>query len=385
MNEFEAIAYLLQRAGVAIAGGAALMLGTALGTGVAVEAFSLDWALARDLAASLSDAVVKGAGPLSSTPIIDSMRDGITVWMVAVAVPLAWYLFAWSRYGYDDRNGTVVPRYRPPEGLSPAGIRQISGMQFDEKVMAAEMLSLAIKGHVRFSLDEAGSYVLQKTDAPVADLSRAERHLLGLLFHGDPEVRLDGSHYQGTRLRAVMEAFGKWLGEEFEGRVYRTNIWAVLVGIVISGLGIVAAVTYRLEAMQITADIAMAVETFLFLVLINALFYRLMRAPTALGRELLDQIDGFRMYLGTSERERLKMSEAPEMSEHLYAAYLPYALAMDMELLWSERFSIMLKRMIPDPLDYFWYSGEYATDVDDGLLGMARKLGISIRDMREHG
>ena len=37
-----------------------------------------------------------------------------------------------------------------------------------------------------------------------------------------------------------------------------------------------------------------------------ALFYELIKAPTAAGRPIMDQIDGFAMYLSTAEEDRLE-------------------------------------------------------------------------------
>jgi hypothetical protein len=108
-----------------------------------------------------------------------------------------------------------------------------------------------------------------------------------------------------------------------------------------------------------------------------------MKAPTALGREILDEIAGFRMFLATAEHERMKLAGSPEMSEHLYATHLPYALAMDLELAWSDRFSTLLERAIPDPMDYDWYAGGGDETFSNGLVGMASDLGAAIASVFE--
>ncbi|HXZ47099.1 MAG TPA: DUF2207 domain-containing protein, partial [Pseudolabrys sp.] len=46
---------------------------------------------------------------------------------------------------------------------------------------------------------------------------------------------------------------------------------------------------------------------------INGVFFYLMRAPTALGRPIMDQLAGFRLYLQTAESDRLNM-QAPEIT-----------------------------------------------------------------------
>jgi hypothetical protein len=175
-----------------------------------------------------------------------------------------------------------------------------------------------------------------------------------------------------------MEAFRKHLEDELEGPVYATNAGATLTGLMISAAAfMVATMTYRDVTMQDT-ELAMAGGALLLLAILNVLFFTLMKAPTKLGRELLDEIAGFRMFLVTAEHNRMKMADAPEMSEHLYATHLPYALAMDLELAWSDRFTELLKRAIPDPMDYEWYASGGDEQFSHGLLGMARSLGAAI-------
>jgi uncharacterized membrane protein len=75
----------------------------------------------------------------------------------------------------------------------------------------------------------------------------------------------------------------------------------------------------------------------------------------------MDEIDGFRMYLDTAEKERLNFQDEPEMSVARFEAILPYAMALGVEKPWSERFENDLARhAIKDaPAHYspHWYSG----------------------------
>lgn len=76
----------------------------------------------------------------------------------------------------------------------------------------------------------------------------------------------------------------------------------------------------------------------------NALFYFLLPAPTQEGRRLMDEIEGFRMYLGTAEKHRLEFLHSPKETPQLFEEYLPYAMALDVENQWGERFSEILSR-----------------------------------------
>jgi len=81
------------------------------------------------------------------------------------------------------------------------------------------------------------------------------------------------------------------------------------------------------------------VVTLLVLMLVNWLFYELMKAPTRLGRKLLDKVDGFRDYLMVAEKDELRFKHPPEKTPELFERYLPYALALDVEEVWGEKFN----------------------------------------------
>lgn len=98
---------------------------------------------------------------------------------------------------------------------------------------------------------------------------------------------------------------------------------------------------------------------------LNGLFVWLMRAPTALGRPIMDQLAGFKLYLETAESDRLDL-QAPEITAERFEALLPYAVALSVEKPWSEAFAAALRRAHPedaDPMRHYqpgWSSGGWS-------------------------
>lgn len=113
---------------------------------------------------------------------------------------------------------------------------------------------------------------------------------------------------------------------------------------------------------------------------INLLFYHLLKAPTRLGAKIRAEIEGFRMYLATAERERLAILNPPEMTPALFEKFLPYALALDVDHEWSEQFAKTAARAgeAAQVSTYHpaWYAGNRWSDV--GTRGFASALGASI-------
>ena len=76
----------------------------------------------------------------------------------------------------------------------------------------------------------------------------------------------------------------------------------------------------------------------LILTVLNVLELQWMKAPTTEGRQLLAEIEGFRHFLTSVERFPMQRSEAPSDGVGLYEKYLPYAVALEVEQAWCDRF-----------------------------------------------
>ena len=103
----------------------------------------------------------------------------------------------------------------------------------------------------------------------------------------------------------------------------------------------------------------------------------LLSAPTVSGRQVLDQLEGFRMYMKTAEEERLKILNPPEKTPELFERYLPYALALDCENEWNEKFTAVLAAAaLAGATAPVWYSGNNWNT--DSMGGFTESLGSSL-------
>jgi len=81
--------------------------------------------------------------------------------------------------------------------------------------------------------------------------------------------------------------------------------------------------------------------------LLNGLFLYLLRAPTAAGRPIMDQIDGLELYIRTAETDRMNLAGAPDLTTDQFERLLPYAVALNAEKPWSEAFQAAFARANP--------------------------------------
>ena len=268
---------------------------------------------------------------------------------------LAWFIPLWMHFGRDPEQGLIVTRYRPPAGFSPASLRYIQQMYYDSKVMTAAVVNLAVKGYLR--IEESGDqHSLRKTDpgdAPPA-LATGERELYEALFAEGSVAILDTEYHQ--RLSGARKAHRKSLRRDYAGRYFRTNGLLNVPGLAIGLVAVVIAV--RIGAGPTPAVIGVIA----LMVLTLIVFAVLMKRPTTLGRNLLDETLGFREYLEIAEKDEMNLRNPPEKTPRLFEELLPFALAMGVEQKWGERFASLFERLRgPHDSSYHpsWYNGTW--------------------------
>jgi uncharacterized membrane protein len=152
---------------------------------------------------------------------------------------------------------------------------------------------------------------------------------------------------------------------------------ASLMFLIPFGIAGVALPVFVMFMDAVSPGIMLLVGTAIGLGLMNIVFYYLLRAPTVSGRRVLDQLEGFRMYMKTAEEERLKILNPPEKTPELFERYLPYALALDCENEWNAKFTAVLAAAaLAGAAAPVWYSGSNWNSGNMG--GFTESLGSSL-------
>ena len=83
------------------------------------------------------------------------------------------------------------------------------------------------------------------------------------------------------------------------------------------------------------------------------------------------------MYLATVEEHRLEKLHPPDKTPELFERYLPYALALEVDQEWSEKFADVLSRAVAsDGYSPHWYHGHHWNSMHTGSF--ASGLGSSL-------
>ena len=98
----------------------------------------------------------------------------------------------------------------------------------------------------------------------------------------------------------------------------------------------------------------------------------------------MDQIEGFKMYLSVAEKDRLNFHNPPRKTPEVFEMFLPFALALGVEHLWSQYFSDVLSRATVQPgtagYSPLWYTGAAFSSgkIENFAAGIGSSLSSSI-------
>ena len=274
------------------------------------------------------------------------------------AIVFLYYLFQWNIHGKDPKKGTIIPYFKPPEGFSPAVMRYVHNFGYDKKAFTSTVINLAVRGHLRIEESDGilflpGSFTLLRTNKNNDLLSKREKKLIKDLFGVSSSIELKNNNHHIIQ-RAIHE-LEKGIDKEYAKLYFLTNSNVILPGFLFSVFGLI--IPFFVISIGKSNMIFFIIYVVLLLFL-NILFYNLMKAPTVLGRRVMDKIEGFKMYLEVGEKDRLNIINPPEKTTELFEEYLPYALALDVEHAWSEKFAGVLKKATESgEYQPTWYHG----------------------------
>ena len=330
----------------------------------------------------------------------------VAVGLGGLALIFLYYVVVWSMVGRDPEQGSIVPLYEPPDNMSPAAMRYLERMDFDNQAFTASIIDLAAKGYLTIDRDASLTYrLIRKPSFAEADkaLSPDERVLAKMLFEDGGTVYLDRQNY--ALLQRSRKALQLSLRTSMERIDFVTNsqyMWpgvlltlATVGAVVLVGhnfgalaalfmtvwltfwtLGVYGMLTAVFKAWKATISgnpvagagaivLTLFIIPFLagecfgvfmlyqsaglgmFVVIISALgtnilFHQLLKARTQAGRALLDRIEGFRMFLSAVDSDRINVMNPTNQTPAVFERFLPFALALGVEHAWAEKFSQVL-------------------------------------------
>lgn len=352
---------------------------------------------------------------------------------IALILSCVWFVLALMRCRRSVAP-SVIPRFYPPDGASPAFVRYINSMKADGMSMTANIVGLAVKGVLRIEehenaslLSKSKTFTLVKLECD-AELTRDEDAMLMRLFPSGMESLTISRRYAkvlsgaSTALRHAVISLGSALINNnrglcvtgalifaaclastlpFTGENLRTTVAAGIAGGAVMLIGCTrpvlpertfsarvrecaAAIFPALIAAFVVSSICGGVKSRLMIVLpfiaaaaVTSLLHVFSTTRTDRGAQLDSEVKGLRLYMSVAEKDRLEMFNAPDETPEVFERLLPYAMALGVAKTWGDRFAAVLERAKYSPR---WYAGPspYLFVTHGGLGALSSAVGSSV-------
>jgi len=251
----------------------------------------------------------------------------------------------------NNKPGVIVPLFYPPKGMTPSILGYMTKIaSFEDKLVVADIIQLAVEGYLSISTQSSfadtihsffGRTVYTLTLLKKEGATPYQQSLLETLF-------LKNNNYYGitynltSKNKEPLEHAKRHVLKQCQTET-TTLLSAFPLFSFVLGETVLHGVSLFLFFYFYTIGFrhidfypyVYAAGSFL---LIMASSY-LNRWYSKTGRKIQDEIDGFLLFLTTTEIDRMHtIGTPPTRTPELYETYLPYAIAVGAEYRWTKQF-----------------------------------------------
>ena len=283
------------------------------------------------------------------------IKDNIVVLFVLLLLflLLSIMLFFFITIHFKNKSYQITPLFHPPKDMMPSTVGFIASMEFKQTFLSADIIHLAMRDlitikkdvfkygyifwstyYVLFNISHEGKKVISNYDAA----------LLKSLFKGKNKIVLINNTI--TKTLDVCEKYNQKKCNTYVRRL--GAFWPIAIGI---GIVITFVLSIFYDQLELVF-ISLIVLTVYFFFIESAKLY------TQEGKQLKEEVDGFKLYLMTAEVHRLQfITEPPKLTPKLYEKYLSYAMVLGVEKLWTKKFEKLFKDLEIKGTPYSFHGG----------------------------
>ncbi|MFZ1451660.1 MAG: DUF2207 domain-containing protein [Ferruginibacter sp.] len=267
----------------------------------------------------------------------------------------------WFRYGRDPEKGTVYPLFEPPAGFSPAALGYIRNQKYSQQLTAATIVDAAVRNKITIDVERDGlifkhnEYAIRKSNlpgkAPISNYEDFGSDVNDLIGN-----RIEKGKYNSNLadLNKTVEAYCEdkyknkdGFGKSNKGFFALNNKYTTIPVLICFAAGIWGVIElFKALYLSNFWQIAYFVGGIILCSLVFRIFSKLLKAYSPEGRQLVDKIEGFRMFLATADEKRFDLLSPPKKSLELYEKYLPFAIALGCENEWGQKFEDIINTAV---------------------------------------
>lgn len=323
--------------------------------------FATSVALEATQGFTISALIDKGhiRAPEKAALIRDFLEDNsiLPIFSLGLLLLVAFNSLLWWKYGKDPKKQTIIPRFEPPAGLSPAEVGYIHRKEGGAHLVTASVVDASVNKYIRIRVEEEGKFF----KSPVYHLEPlAESSWKKTPYHSfgdDSALQSVGTIEKGSTnssLRSFSSTVNRYVEQEHlsdpNDEAKKEGLFALNIGkggygillLVAAGISMIAYFgvfkNYAPMLLLVTGGI------FVLGCIQQGIFMRIISTYTKRGRAIADHIEGFKMYLQTTEQKVFDALMPPKKTLELFEKYLPFAIALQVENEWAEQFRDILAK-----------------------------------------
>src|SRR3989344_4493817 len=247
----------------------------------------------------------------------------------------------------------VVVEYNPPDNLPPIEIGALLDRRVDVTDISSVIMDLAVRGYlkirytvqeIRFWPDKKDFELIKLKDG--ADLAHpADKIIFKLLFKSRGRVKLSDLKEQKTTFQSDIKKIQEDTEQHLrdEGYFDRTTkdkskklktylFMATAILFIGTFLLTISPSWFGLIFIASFAGFVGAV------IVIPIMIMRLANKLTPQGIAALGKILGFKEFLQLTDKDKLRLLNAPELQPEMFEKFLPYAMVLGVEDKWAQKF-----------------------------------------------
>jgi len=290
----------------------------------------------------------------------------IVIWLLGLLVMLALFI-ACKISRARAHMSVIIPRFAPPQNLLPGTLRYVIRRSYDQQAFTADLVNMGVHGFI--TIEPIQKILSKNFIVKKAAESTITPYTLALenLFKTKDTVEMTQDNRETI--------WDTWKELEKVAQKEKSSIFLSYTGYntLILGAALVfglatALCAQTIDAISPTGDfwtVIIVASYILFLVLL----FTAMQTYTPAGLNLVDEINGFKLFLSATEKDRIAMLSAPDRSPKQYERFLPYAIALGVEKQWTQQFKSVLDKLTPAERQhlFLWYNGAFSPIIATSL------------------
>lgn len=260
-------------------------------------------------------------------------------------ITLAITIGIWRKRGRDDQTvrDTIMPHYKPPEGLAPTQTGTIIDEKIDPRDITATIIDFAIKGYIRINETEEKGVIFKSKDyeleliKPYKTDHEFEKIIMEAIFSnntkGEKKKISDLKNKFYTHIEKIEKSV---LNQLIKDDFFPHNPHTIrTIAYVIGGIVLIGGFQIGMALQSLGLLIGLPLSAIIIILMARA-FPR----KTKKGTETYYTLKGLYEYIDTAEKDRLKFQEEQSI---MFEKLLPYAISFGLAKKWTTAFQDILK------------------------------------------